>query len=143
MALGLATGLVGLAMMTQSRGAVWSMGITLILLFAVSPGRLRLLLYLVVPALLMVYAFPVLDAYWAQGQETLGGGTAARTLTIAILAAGFIGMIVALLENWVKVSGRMKAIFGTVVLAGCAAGLIYGAITLTQRCRRAPALVRR
>jgi hypothetical protein len=131
-ALGLATGLVGLALMTQSRGAVWSVGITLVLLFAVSPGRVRLLLYLVVPALLMVYAFPVLSAYWTQGQATLGGGMAARTLTIAVLAAGFIGMIVALLEKWVKVSGRMKAIFGTVVLVGCAAGLIYGGITLTQ-----------
>ena len=131
-ALGLATGLVGLAVMTQSRGAVWSLGITLVILFAVSPGRLRLLLHLVVPALLMVYAFPVLSTYWTQGQATLGGGTAARTLTIAVLAAGFIGMIAALLEKWVKVSGRMKAIFGIVVLAGCAAGLIYGAITLTQ-----------
>ena len=38
-AIGLATGLVGLALLTQSRGAVWSLGITLIFLFAVSPGQ--------------------------------------------------------------------------------------------------------
>lgn len=131
-ALGLATGLVGLALMTQSRAAAWSLGITLILLFVLSPGRLRLLLYLLIPVLLMVYAFPMLNAYWTEGTETLSGGTAARTLTVAALAAGFMGMIVALLEKWIKVSGRMKAIFGTVVLAGCIAGLIYGAVTLTQ-----------
>jgi hypothetical protein len=131
-AIGLATGLVGLALLTQSRGAVWSLGITLIFLFAVSPGRLRLLMFLVVPGLLMVYAYPALNSYWAQGQAAVSGGIAARTLVVAAVAAGFIGMIVALLEKWVKVSGRMKAIFGTVVLAGCAAGLIYGSITLTQ-----------
>ena len=131
-ALGLATGLIGLAFMTQSRAAAWSLGISLIIVFALSPGRLRLLFYLVAPALLMVYAFPHLNQYWIQGPATVGGGVAARTLTVAALAAGFIGMIAALLEGWVKVSGRMKAIFGTVVLAGCVAGLIYGAVTLTQ-----------
>jgi len=107
-------------------------GITLIVLFALSPGRLRLLLYLVVPALLMVYAFPVLDAYWQHWPEPIDGTAAARTLTIATVSAGFIGMVVALLEQWVKVSKRMKAIFGIVVLAGCVAGLVYGALTLTQ-----------
>jgi len=131
-ALGVATGLVGLALMTQSRGAVWALGMTLILLFALSPGRLRLLLYLVVPALLMVYAFPALDAYWQHGPQSIDGTAAARTLTISVVSAGFIGMVIALLERWVKVSKRMKAIFGIVVLAGCVAGLVYGALTLTQ-----------
>jgi hypothetical protein len=131
-ALGLATGLMGLAMMAQSRSAVWSFGISLIIVFALSPGRLRLLFHLVAPGLLMVYAFPHLNQYWTQNPAILSGGLAARTLTVAALAGGFIGMIVALLESWVKVSGRMKAIFGTVVLAGCTAGLIYGAVTLTQ-----------
>lgn len=132
LALGLATGLVGLALMTQSQAAAWSLGISLIVFFALSPGRLRLLFYLVAPGLLMVYAFPHLNRYWTQNPPVLSGGPAARTLTIAVLAAGFIGMIAALLEDWIKVSGRMKAIFGVVVLAGCAAGLIYGGLTLTK-----------
>jgi hypothetical protein len=131
-ALGLATGLIGLAFLTQSRAAAWSLGISLIIIFALSPGRLRLLFYLVAPAVLMVYAVPHLNRYWTQAPAMLGGGVAARTLTVAALAAGFIGMIVALLEGWVKVSGRMKAIFGTVVLAGCLAGLVYGGMTLTR-----------
>ena len=51
-AIGLATGLLGLALITQSRGALWSMAITLVLLFLLSPARLRLLFYLLVPAFL-------------------------------------------------------------------------------------------
>ncbi len=130
-ALGLATGLLGLSVMTQSRGAAWSMVISLVLMFLFSPGRVRLLFYLVVPGLLMVYAAPVLDRYWTLGTFAAQGDTAGRTLTVAIVAAAFVGMIIALLEDWVRVTGRMKAIFGTVVLVACAGGLIYAAVNMT------------
>ncbi|MBC7294710.1 MAG: hypothetical protein H5T84_11560, partial [Thermoleophilia bacterium] len=90
-ALGLATGLVGLAFFTQSRGAVWSLAITLILTFIVSPARLRTLFYLLVPSLLMVYEFPLLNRYWLDGPEKTGGGLAARTVVVAAIAAAFIG----------------------------------------------------
>jgi hypothetical protein len=130
-ALGLATGLLGVSVMTQSHGAAWSMVISLVLMFIFSPGRVRLLFYLVVPGLLMVYAAPVLDRYWTLGTFAAQGGQAGRTLTVAIVAAAFMGMIIALLEDWVRVSGRMKAIFGTFVLVACAAGLIYAAVTTT------------
>jgi hypothetical protein len=106
--LGLATGLLGLAVMTQSRGAAWSMAVTLVLMFALCPGRLRLLFYLVVPGFLMVYAVPQLSQYWTLGPETLEGAMAARVLTVVVIAAGFIGMILALLEGWIRVSRRMK-----------------------------------
>jgi hypothetical protein len=131
-ALGLATGLMGLAIMTQSRGAIWSLAITTVVMFIVSPARLRTLFYLVVPALLMVYEFPGLNRYWKSGAEAVGGAPGARTLLVASLTAAFIGMILALLERWVKVSRRMKAIFGSVVLVGIAAALVYGAIVVTN-----------
>ena len=131
-AIGLATGLLGLALMTQSRSAAWAMGIALVLFFVLSPGRVRLLFYLVVPGFLMVYAFPQLNRYWTLGPGAIGGGSAARTLTVAAIAAGFIGTILALLEDWVKVTARMKAIFGAVILAACVAALVYGAIVFTQ-----------
>ena len=131
-ALGLATGLLGLAIMTQSRGAIWSLAITLVLTFIVSPARLRTLLHLIVPGLLMVYAFPYLNRYWLEGPQAVGGGVGARSLLIASIIAAFIGMIVALLERWVQVSRRMKAIFGTVVIVGLAAAVAYGSITLTS-----------
>jgi hypothetical protein len=131
-AVGLATGLLGLAFMTQSRGAAWSLAITLVLVFILSPGRVRMLFYLVVPALLMVYAFPRLNQYWTLTPQAVGGGIAARTVCVAVIAAAFMGTILALLEGWVKVSARMKVIFGAVLLAGCAAAIVYGAIGFAQ-----------
>ena len=132
LALGLATGLLALATLTQSRGAMWSMAITLVLMFLLSPARLRLLFYLLVPALLMAYAFPQLNKYWVQGPGTLTGALAARTLTVAVITAAFIGMILSLLESWVRVSRRMKAVFGAAILVACVAALVYGAMTLTK-----------
>jgi O-Antigen ligase len=131
-ALGLASGLLGVAVLTQSRGAAWSMVITLVLVFVLSPGRLRLLFYLVVPGLLMAYAAPLLNRYWTGDPQVVHGGLAGRTLTIVVLAGGFMGMILALLEGWIRVSRRMKTVFGTVILVGCAAGLIYAAATPTM-----------
>ncbi len=131
-ALGLATGLLGLAIMTQSRGAAWSLAISLVFMFVVSPARLRMLFYLLVPALLTVYTFPSLNRYWSEGPEAVGGALGARTLVVAAVTAAFIGMILALLERWVKVSRRMKAIFGAIVLLAVLAGAVYGSIALTR-----------
>jgi len=132
LALGVATALLGLAVMTQSRGAVWSLGLSGLLMFIIAPTRLRLLLYLIVPALLMVYEFPTLNRYWTEGAEAVSGSAAARTLLVAAIIAGFAGMIVALLERWVRVSLRMKAVFGAVVIAGAIAGLTFWAVTATS-----------
>jgi hypothetical protein len=131
-AIGLATGLLGLAIMTQSRGAIWSLAITVVFMFIVSPARIRLLLYLLVPAALMVYEFPHLNRYWLDGPEVVGGGLGARTLVLASITAAFIGMILSLLERWVKVSRKMKAIFGGIVIIGVVASLVYGSINLTS-----------
>lgn len=132
LALGVATSLLGLAVMTQSRGAVWSLVLSGLLMFVITPSRLRLLLYLVVPALLMVYEFPTLNRYWLEGPETVGGAVGARTLLVATVIAGFIGMILALLERWVRVSVRMKTIFGTFVVAAVLAGLVFWVVTATD-----------
>jgi hypothetical protein len=131
LSLGLATGLLGLAFLTQSRGAIWSLLITLLLTFVISPARLRTLLYLLVPALLMLYVFPRLNRYWTLGPETIGGGLAVRTVAAAAVAAGFIGLILAFLERWIRVSRRMNTIFGTVVLLGAAVGACFWILSLT------------
>jgi len=59
LSLSLATALLALAFMTQSRGAVWSLGFSLVLTFIVSPARLRTLFYLCVPALSWCTPCPV------------------------------------------------------------------------------------
>lgn len=131
-ALGLATGLLGLGLMTQSRGAIWSLGFSVVFVFLVSPARLRTVLYLAVPALLMVYVFPTLNRYWQEGPEAVGGGVGARTVLIASITAAFIGMILALLERWIKVGRRTKTILGTVVLLATLGAAVYGAISVTS-----------
>ncbi len=133
LALGVATALLGLAVMTQSRGAVWSLALSGLLMFIITPSRLRLLFYLVVPALLMVYEFPTLNRYWLEGPEIVGGAVGARTLLVAAIIAGFIGMILALLERWVRVSMRMKAIFGAFVAVAVLAGLVFWVVTATEK----------
>jgi len=130
-ALGVATGLLGLAIMTQSRGAIWSLAITLVFMFVVSPARLRTLCYLIVPGLLMAYEFPSLNRYWEEGAQTVGGAAGARTILVASVVAGFVGMILALLERWIKVSRRMRVVFGSVVFAGVVALIVWGSIALT------------
>lgn len=131
-ALGVATGLLGLTILTQSRGAFWSLAFSLVIMFVLSPARMRTLVYLLVPALLMVYEFPTLNRYWLEGPTALGGAPGARTIVLASVVAGSIGMILALLERWVKIAGRAKLVVNTivgVVVAGC---LVYGSIALTS-----------
>lgn len=132
LALGLTTGLLGLAVMTQSRVALWSLAITTVLMFLLFPARSRLLFYILVPGVLIVYEFPRLHQYSVNGAGAIGGGQAARTVVVAALAAAFIGTVLALLERWIKVSGRMKAIFGAIVLLACLGGLIYGAVLAAE-----------
>lgn len=132
LALGLAAGMLGLAVMTQSRGAIWSFALSVVLAFILSPARLRTLLYLAVPILLLVYEFPTLNSYWVDGPAAVGGGAGARTLLVAVIATAFIGMILALLERWIQVPGKAKAIIGGIVLVAVLAGAVYGTITLTK-----------
>lgn len=131
-ALGLATGLLGLAMMTQSRGAIWSLGLTVILAFIIFPGRLRTLLFLAVPGFLLVYEFPSLNRYWTEGPAEVGGALAGRTLLVASIMAAFIGMILALLERWIRVKGKTKVVLGSAILIAAVAGAIYGSMALTK-----------
>lgn len=131
-ALGLATGLLGLAIMTQSRGALWSLGISLLVMFAVSPARMRTFVYLLVPALLMVYEFPKLNRYWLEGPAAVGGSIGARTLVVTVLTATFIGTILALLERWIKVGRKTRTAIGTVVLLAALAGSVYGVFAFTS-----------
>lgn len=131
-ALGLATGLLALALLTRSLIGLCGLALSALFIFLASPARLRLLLHLFGPGLLMLYEFPTFRRYWTQGAEAVGGAPAARSLVTATLVAAFIGLMLALLERWVRVSRRMKVIFGTVVLAAVVAGLAYGGVQAAQ-----------
>jgi len=130
--LGLATCLLGLAVLTHSKGAAWSLAVSLIFMFAVSPRRLRLFLYLLVPTLLTVYQFPRLNRYFAGDPSLVGGMVGGRTLLAAALAGASIGMVLALLEGWIQVKARVKAVLGLLVFVACVGGLAYGAYTVQE-----------
>ncbi len=132
LSLGLATGLLGLAILTQSRGAIYSLAFTVVLTFIVSPARLRTLLYLMVPGLLLLYEFPVLNRYWLEGPAAVGGGPGARTILLASVAAACFGTILGISERWVRVGARVRTVLGSILLVAAAAGAIYGSMALTS-----------
>ncbi|MCX8032456.1 MAG: O-antigen ligase family protein [Thermoleophilia bacterium] len=141
LALGIATGLLGLAVLTRSEGAAWSLACSAIFAFAVSPGRLRMLLHIFPIGLVITYGFPTLHKYWSlrsggslsSAQDVLmTGGQGGRVLLTAAVVASFCGMILALLEHWIKVTARMKTIFGILVLVALLAGGCYVALTKTR-----------
>jgi len=126
LALGAASGLICLAVLPQSRGALYALIITTLLMFTISPARLRTLVFLLTPAALVVWAFPDLNQYWARGAEEIGGVTAARIVLIAVAVATGVGLVLAILERWVNVSGRMKAVFGALAVLVIAGSLFVG-----------------
>ena len=132
LSLGLATGLLGLALMTQSRGAIWSLALTAVLTFVVSPARLRTLLFLMVPALLLVYEFPALNRYWLEGPDAVGGRFGSPHVACSLGGRCLIGTMFALLERRVRVGVRMKAASGGILLVAGAVGAIYGSMALTS-----------
>lgn len=132
LSLGIATGLLGLTVLTQSRGAIWSLALTFVITLIVSPARLRTLLYLLIPGALLLYGFPILNRYWVEGPDVVGGGLAVRTLLIMCLAAGVVGMMPAYLERRVRIGRRAMITIRTVVLIAVIVACVYGAFAFTN-----------
>lgn len=132
LALGTAAGLVCLATLTQSRGAAWALAITIVVMLLFSPARLRTLFYLLVPAALLVWAFPGLNSYWSQGPAAVGGGRAARIVLEAVAVAGGTGVVLALLERWIVVTPRMRMAFGIVAVLLAVGGSAWGLVVFDR-----------
>ena len=126
-------GLAALAVLTQSRGSFWATVITLLFLFILSPARLRTLVFLLVPAALVVWGFSDLNSYWRLGPEQMTGGVAVRVILLGMAVAAVVGFTLALLEQWVVVSRRMRLVFGTAVLIVVAASAIYGSVLFERQ----------
>ena len=126
-------GLAALAVLTQSRGSFWATVLTLIFLFILSPARLRTLVFLLVPAALVVWGFSDLNSYWRLGPEQMTGGVAVRVILLGMTVAAVVGFTLALLEHWVVVSRRMRMVFGAVVLVAVASSAIYGSVLFERQ----------
>jgi len=129
LALGLAFGLGCLAYLTRSSAAVWAVALTVLLAILLTPARLRLLFYLLVPCLLSVWAFPGLDVYHLAEAAPPGARGAVFILIVGSVVCAGAGIVLSLLERWIQVSDRMRIIFGLAVAALIAGGLVHAQLT--------------
>jgi len=126
--------LAGLALLSQSRGSLFSMPVVLVLVFALLPGRVRTFA-LLVPVAAGIGA--VAPAVLAVGDRLHNGHATAANVQTAIaaifVAAAGVGLAVALgaaierrLEGSGDVHRRVHRGLGTIALATLAVGLVGG-----------------
>ncbi len=131
LSLGAAGLLLGLALMTQSRGWIIALPLALVVLVAVTPGRVRLLLGVAVlgasAAVMAGPAFGILEQYEA-GQ---GLGTAAdratRTILLTALALTMAGTLAAILDLRFPLSSRAARRVGVTAGVAVAFLIVLGA----------------
>lgn len=128
-ALGLAFGLGCLTYLTRSPAAMWAVALTALLALLLTPARLRLVFYLLVPSLLSVWAFPGLDLYHLADPGPLGPRGAVFILIVGSVVCAAAGIVLSLLERWIQVSDRMRIVFGLAVAALIAGVLVYAQLT--------------
>lgn len=125
-ALGSVFGLLALAVLAQAAAAWLCLGATAVLALVFFPGRLRMIVCALVPAVLMIWAFPGLNDYAVEEAGTVGPRPLVFILAVGMAVTAFAGMILALLEKWISVSGRMRVVFSSLVVAIVIAGGVYG-----------------
>lgn len=135
-----------LAVLAQSRGWLFSLPIMLVLALLVVPGRVRLLLFALLPALATAIVAPtLLDVYsratsdgMTVSQPRLGrilheqGSHAARAMLIADVVLAILATVLVLLDRRIELSARAgrtvnrlaAGIACIAVLGGAAAGVI-------------------
>lgn len=128
---------LSLAVLTQSRGAMVAMAVSLPVFFALSGGRLRGLLALLPLAAALIVTFPALNAVY---QEFLNGGSPAAvleralpTVWLAAAGAGLYGLLWGLLDGRWRPSSSLVRTTGAIVLACSLAGLIVGTTIFVER----------
>ncbi len=120
-----ATLFAGLTVLGQSRGAVLAGALSLLVVLALLPGRLRRIVALLVSAACLAPAMPqLLDVYRSAGagQELRGAGVA---LLLAAVAAGFAWELLVAFEERASATGIRAR---RAVAAGVAALAVAGAV---------------
>jgi hypothetical protein len=129
--------LLELAMMCQSRGSLVALPLAMVVLLAISPGRLRLLLAFVVVAvpvalgggrLLHVYS-AVFDNHAVQPALT----QARSVLVWSALATFAVGVGIALVDRRLRISRRATKAIGWAVAVAAAAGAVSATPVLVGR----------
>jgi tetratricopeptide (TPR) repeat protein len=128
---------VDLAVLTQSRGAMVALAVSLPVFFLLSGQRLRGLLALTPIAAALFVAFPDLNgvylAFLNESDAVKALNLALPTVWLTAGAAGLYGVCWGLLDRWWRPPVVAVRIVGGVALAGCMVILIAGAVELNER----------
>ncbi|WP_243638116.1 O-antigen ligase family protein [Rubrobacter taiwanensis] len=128
---------LNLAVLTQSRGAMVSLGVSLLVYFALSGQRLRGFVALLPAALALAAAFPDLnEVYQAFLREEAAGAALSAALPkiwLGAAAAGLYGLLWGAADsNW-RLSTVATRVLGSLVLAGViVATVVAGAAALER-----------
>ena len=133
LALAICASLLAPAILTQSRGGFYAAILTGLIYFLLSPARLRSLVFLLPPVVLLVWSMPTLADYWREGPQLVGGSAAVRVMAVSALMAGIVGIVLGLLENWIPVSRRMRLAFGSATLTAMVALAVWGFVQFDER----------
>ncbi|MDX6691739.1 MAG: hypothetical protein QOG15_3196 [Solirubrobacteraceae bacterium] len=115
-----ATLFAGLAVLGQSRGVVLAGALSLLVVLALVPGRLRRIVALLVGAACLTPAMPALLAVYGEGASAGRLRTAGVALLVAAAAAGALWALLARIEQHVSAAGlrpRRAVAAGIAVLA--------------------------
>ncbi len=128
---------VVLAVLTQSRGAMVAMTLSLPIFFAFCGQRLRGFLALVPIVASLVVTFPNLnDVYLAflnDGNPAAALDRVAPIVLQCAAGAGLYGFFWGLADRWWRPQIGLVRAAGGVVLVGCIAALVFGAFAFTDR----------
>lgn len=126
-----------IATLTQSRGALVAMAVSLPTFFVISGQRLRGLLALVPVAVALLVSFPNLnEVYLAFVNErspavALGGATSAAF--VASVVVGAYGLVWGLIDRWWRPPAALVRVFGGAVLVALIVVSIIGMVSFQER----------
>src|SRR5215213_3782490 len=128
---------VNLAVLTQSRGAMVAMVVSLPVFFLFSGQRLRGLFALAPVALTLLFTFPglneVYQAFVNEEEAALALMGVLPTVWLAAAAAGLYGVLWGLADRRWELTSSATRLVGGVALAGGIAVLIFGLAVASER----------
>ena len=128
LSLGTITALVQLGILTQSRGAAAALVLSALLYFLLTPARLRSLVFLILPALLVALSFEPLTAYYSEGANQVDRSVALLWIASSWLVAAVAGVVLSLVDRRLRLTPRVRlgvsAVVVVVLLAGAGLGFV-------------------
>lgn len=128
---------ISLSVLTQSRGAMVAMILSVPVFFVFSGQRLRGLLALAPVAVALLLTFPSLNAVYQafvnQGDPAAALGRIVPTVWLAAAGAGLYGLSWGLIDRYWAPGVGVTRIVGGIVTVGVAVALVFGGLAVNER----------